>query len=357
VIEDGESAGAIHPSLDPALNGGVAVDRLGSPDAATTVAAGAGQLRDPFEYGEILRALGLDLTDHEIAVRWYREQAIGHLVPFPSREVTVPGDVLPEGFEAWELGGELSDIDWTQTVFRSPAVIPGVTTLRRVHGTSDDAPPRRQALHLDLYVDSSGSMPNPQRLVSYPALAGAVLVLSALRAGGRVQVTLWSGAQQWETTGGFTEDATEALRILTGHIGGSTAFPLHMLRRTYLGDAGPPPPKSGTYVGDVPHARNAPRPWAGHPTHIAVLSDSGVDTINQVDDLGNPGRDVAHRALAAAGGGGTLILDMAWKSEAVDSLAELGFVIERVDDLAGLVDAARRFARRTYGPPATERPR
>ena len=43
-----------------------------------------------------------------------------------------------------------------------------------------------QPLDLDLYVDCSGSMPNPQVNVSYLTLAGAIVALSALRAGARV---------------------------------------------------------------------------------------------------------------------------------------------------------------------------
>ena len=39
--------------------------------------------------------------------------------------------------------------------------------------------------------------------ISYLALAGTILALSALRAGARVQATLWSGAGQFETTAGF----------------------------------------------------------------------------------------------------------------------------------------------------------
>ena len=59
------------------------------------------------------------------------------------------------------------------------------------------------------------------------------MALSALRAGARVQATLWSGAQQFETSGGFIRDEHRILEILTGYIGGSTAFPIHVLRETF----------------------------------------------------------------------------------------------------------------------------
>ena len=56
---------------------------------------------------------------------------------------------------------------------------------------------------LDLYVDSSGSMPDPQLATSYLALAGAIVALSALRAGASVQATLWSGTGQVTVTNGI----------------------------------------------------------------------------------------------------------------------------------------------------------
>src|SRR5205807_2795271 len=120
---------------------------------------------------------------------------------------------------------------------------------------------------LDLYVDCSGSMPNPQVMVSYLALAGAIVALSALRVGARVQATLWSGPRQFETTGGFISEAQQVLRILTGYLGGSTAFPIHLLRETY-----------------------GARRRGARPAHIVVISDDGVDTMFASDELGNKGR-------------------------------------------------------------------
>ena len=40
-----------------------------------------------------------------------------------------------------------------------------------------------EPVDLDLYVDSSGSMPDPQQQVSYPALAGAIVEWRAANGG------------------------------------------------------------------------------------------------------------------------------------------------------------------------------
>src|SRR5260370_9056996 len=195
-IEDGEREGAIHPALDPALSGIEAEDAkqadrvTGPPVDAQRPIGSTRQYREPFEYRQILRALGLDLSDHEIAIRYYRELAGPHLVRFPSRPTPKAGDVLPEGLEPWDLGAPLEDADWNESVLISPHVVPGMTTVQRVWGRDEDTRPVQEPLDLDLYVDSAGSMPDPQATLSFVAVHGVIVALSALRAGSRVQVTL-----------------------------------------------------------------------------------------------------------------------------------------------------------------------
>ena len=333
-VDGDEAAGAIHPALDPALNGlgeggggDGSAEGVGAPVPAMGSDGGAGQRREPFEYGEILRALGLDLTGHEVAVRYYRELAQPHLIPFPSRDQPVHGETLPEGYRQWAAGEPLEDIDWVQSVLTSPVVVPGVTTVQRVHGVDDTVPPKPVPLHLDLYVDCSGSMPNPQLRLSYPALAGTVLVLSALRAGAKVQATLWSGARQFQTTQRFTDDRDTILRVVLGYLGGGTAFPLHVLRDTY-----------------------ADRTEHDPPVHVVVLSDSGITTIFQDDEHGTPGAEVQADALRAARGGGTWVLELrpGFGLPKREESEALGWRIEEVSDLEGMVAFSRRFARQTY---------
>src|SRR3569623_438617 len=114
-------------------------------------------------------------------------------------------------------------------------------------------------------------MPNPQHATSFITLAGAIIALSALRAGSRVQATLWSGAGQFETTGGIIGDWKPVLNILTGYLGGGTAFPIHMLRDTYLVN----------------------RPASARSVHILVLSDEGVNTLFANDERGRSGWEIS----------------------------------------------------------------
>jgi hypothetical protein len=190
------------------------------------------------------------------------------------------------------------------------------------------ADPEKRPIDLDLYVDCTGSMPNPQRMFSPVALAGAIIALSALRVGSAAQATLWSGARHFQTTGGFIRDAVEVLRVLTGYIGGATAFPIHLLRDTY-----------------------ANRTLTHRAVHLLIVSDDGVTTMFDKDERNNSGWDVSAAALAAARGGGTMVLNLwnDWKQdEALVRAHEQGWDIHVVRTLDDLLPFAREFSRRHY---------
>ncbi|MFZ5481646.1 MAG: VWA domain-containing protein [Myxococcota bacterium] len=278
--------------------------------------------RTPWEYGKLLETLGAKVTAREATARWYRERALPNLVPFPERPAPRAVEPLAEGYEGWAIGDELEALDVMGSVTLAPRMIPGVTTVRRVYGESPGEDPKKLPVDLDLYVDSSGSMPNPAVEVSYLALAGAILALSALRAGARVQATLWSGPGQIETTRGFVADEKRLLEVVTGSICGSTAFPVGLLRDT--------------------HAARKP---SDPPVHVVVISDDGADTILA------EGEGVVRDVLDKARGGGTMVLNMAnyQRWAAADPLLEMGWRIHTVRDWAELVAFARAFARETWG--------
>ena len=123
-------------------------------------------------------------------------------------------------------------------------------------------------------------------------------------------------------------DESQILTVLTGYIGGGTAFPLHILRKTYLEE---PLPKK--------------------KVHILVISDDGVDTILQNDELGTSGADIARRALEVASGGGTFALQLYHGWEQNPRLKEankLGFSMHPVSSALELTEFARRFVQENY---------
>ncbi|OON62714.1 hypothetical protein B0920_04525 [Massilia sp. KIM] len=330
-----------HPVHDPRVTGEDAAAPAPGPGHP---AQPVGQAREPFEYGEILKAAGIALDDHEIAVRYYRERALPHLVPLRAKATARELEPQPAGVEPWELGQPLEDIDWLHSLALSPRPVPGLTTVRRQF--EHDASRERQPVpvDLDIYVDSSGSMPNPQQRVSYLALAGAIIALSALRAGAAVQATLWSGKRQVLGTKGFVNHGDDILRVLTGFFGGATCFPIHRLRDTY---------REGLVLR--------------RPVHILMISDDGITTMFGQDERGNSGWDVAARALRIGAAGGTMALNLRedWASAGNPSRGsptrdllrardEQGWDIHAVADMAQLITFARAFSRRHYGRPAPQ---
>ncbi len=338
-IDEGEIEGAIHPSLDPALaDEGDSIVNSDNDHASLKPQAGGASIatsqhREPFEYGAILKALGLNLDDHEIAIRYYHERAMPYLIKYPSRIMPEGTEPLPEGLESWDIGSALDQADWIESIFVSPRIIPGLTTVQRVWGTSQGSLPERQPLDLDLYIDSSLSMPNPQVNVSYLALAASIVAMSALRAGARVQATLWSGANEFQTTGGFINDEHTIIGIITGYLGGSTAFPIHMLRDTYQN-----------------------RKPSDRAVTILIISDDGVTTIYDKDEQNASGRSIALLALKKARGGGTMALNLydGWDKPAAKDKNDLlnlrkdGWDLQRLHNWTELTEFAHRFSTITY---------
>lgn len=326
--DPGEAGDAVHPSNDPAVTGTQGEDTEGDAPSQPAAPGGSrGQRREPFEYGEILKAAGVQLTDQQIAARYYREQALPHLVRFPAQMQTRSSEPQIEGLESWEMGDPLDEIDWPSSLTQSPRPIPGVTTVRRVYGEEPGQAQKIDPIDLDLYVDSSGSMPNPQQSVSYLTLAGAIIALSALRVGARVQATLWSGKHQVLTTNGFVRQEDEILAVLTGYFGGGTQFPIHKLRDTY-----------------------ANRPKDARAVHILQISDDGISTMFGEDERGRSGWDIAAHALQAGRAGGTMALNL-WaghKAEWRERAEAQGWMIEAIGSFDQLIDFARAFARRHY---------
>jgi len=330
-MDDSEVTGAIHPAEDPDLTG-LNADAPGraerpKPGAGAAVRGGHKQrYRDPDKYVDLLKALGVDLPEQDLVARYYRERALPHLIPFPAREVREALDPLPESLDVWDVGSPLTDVDWVETVVRSPRVIPGVTTLQRVYGTSEGGQPERVPVDLYLGVDCSGSMSNPRYALSYPVLAGTIITLSALRAGAKVMTCL-SGETpgRYSQTDGFIRRERDILHVLTGYLGTGYSFGIGRLHETFV--QGEPPKR---------------------PTHILIVSDS--DWFYMLKNV-TGGWDIARRAAEVAGGGATACLELPARvhyAADIAGLRDCGWDVHLVPDMASVVAFARAFSKLKY---------
>lgn len=345
-IDEGELTGAIHPADDPALSGVEQSEPLpdegGEPrKAGETGRKTAKTYRQPIEYAEVLQAAGVDLDPAEVTARYYRERAIPHLIPFPLRKLPLASDPLPEGLDVWDIGTSIEQVDWFSTLLASPQVIPGVTTRERQMGTSPGTEPETIPVDLYLGVDCSGSMGNPAHRLSYPVLAGAIIALSALRAGSRVKVVLSGEPGQTVSTPGFERNATTVLKTLTSYLGTGTSFGIHRLAETFPAGA------KGSDRGKL------------RPIHILVVSDNDMFSMLDSTSKGQSGWHVAEHALKCAGGGGTFVLELpeqvrssTWSQNTsgyLQHMEQIGWQVSIVSSMEELVDFARQFARGQFG--------
>lgn len=174
---------------------------------------------------DALSRLGDLATPDVVALSLYRSSADKADLVIPAS--TEPGEpFVPGPHTSWDLGDDLDAVDWIGTIARTgQRPIPGVTTVARTFLPDDPRPGDREAPWVEIYVDSSGSMPNPVSTFSHQIEAGFVLVRAATRAGGRVRVLQYSAEGQRKVMKDFTRSSLPAEQALLQYIGGGTDFP------------------------------------------------------------------------------------------------------------------------------------
>ena len=345
-IDDDELTGAIHPADDPELSGVESSDE--SPDASTskgepeqTGKKTAKNYRQPIEYAEVLKAAGANIDPADVTARYYRERAIPYLIPFPARKLPQATDPLPESLDVWDVSSPLEQIDWLGTLLNSPHVVPGVTTRARQFGTSPGQQPETIPVDLYLGVDCSGSMGNPAQHLSYPVLAGAIIALSALRAGSRVKVVLSGEPGQTISTAGFERNSATVLKTLTSYLGTGYSFGIHRLAETF---------DSSLHQSMLVKLR---------PVHMLIVSDNDMFSMLDSRSAGRRGWDVAREGLGVAGGGGTFVLELPehvrspqWSQNTagyLDRIRALGWNVSSVSSMEELTEFARQFSCGRFG--------
>jgi hypothetical protein len=339
-IDDDEQTGAIHPAEDAELAG---LDPIELGDAGSAPRGRVpGELsgrksiknyRSPFEYAEILKAAGVNLSEREMSVRYYRERAVPYLIPFPAQLHQTATEPIPEGLDLWEPSSDIQQIDWFSTLVASPEVIPGVTTRERIQAAAPGREPLKIPMNLYLGVDCSGSMGDPAYQLSYPVLAGTVITLSALRAGAFVKVVLSGEPGRSISTDGFIRQQPEILKTMLNYLGTGYSFGIHRLAETF-----------------------GPEFRLERPTHILIVSDYDMFAMLNEKGNGRLGWEVAQEAARYCGGGATYVLQLPGYDQGrqkqfgpqIQRMQDDGWNVHLVNSMEELLVFAREFSRLQY---------
>ena len=304
-----------------------------APAAGREAASGRkARFRDPSAWTELMKSVGVRLSDADLVVQYYRELARSFSIRFPPVLAPDATDTIPEGLVPWEPGSSTSRIDWPATLARSPVVIPGLTTVEREDAPDSPSTPGARPPDLYVGVDCSGSMFDPAKVVSYPVLAAVVLAKAALAAGARVMATLSGEPGRYASTNGFVRHEHEVLTVLTSYLGTGYAFGAERLRETFV-----------------------TKPTFRPPVRLFLVTDSDFFTM-----LGatTGGWELASEVVSAAGGGAVAALDRSTGPShrgQIARLAACGWQVRPVSTAEDLVALARAVGRDLYAPASRRR--
>jgi len=156
----------------------------------------------------------------------YKRLVDEHILKLPAQEPP-PEPFLPSIPEDWEWGDSPRLIDWTATVV-SQGPLAGLRPQKRDQLPDEPSPREGKFPEVEVYLDTSGSMPNPSLALNTMTLAAQILAASALRKGGKVRAVIYSAGpplvSQWMS------DEETARRFLLHYAGGGTDYPFDVLK-------------------------------------------------------------------------------------------------------------------------------
>jgi hypothetical protein len=166
----------------------------------------------------------------EVMAAYYRCEAERYLLR-PPPQLIFGEATTPTTLEEWEPGDPLREVDWPATLTQLGPILGAAAPLKRQRVAEAEGweVPLWQP-RLEIYLDVSGSMPDPRWCRNAMTLAALILATGAIRAGGWARAALYSGAPVlfWE----WCRSERELSRFLMHYVGGGTEFPFDLLERS-----------------------------------------------------------------------------------------------------------------------------
>ena len=244
----------------------------------------SGTIRSLPEYQDLMQRMGIADNIGEATIDYYLDLARQYAVQFPS----VPrhhGSEIMEGVADWDPSMDpLERLDMVLTI-QSGIVIPGITTVQREWVEGQDIKETIEPPDLMLYVDASGSMPNPSEELSPLVLAATIAMESALNAGKQVRACSYETQANYSAMEGMSDNQSEIMKHLVHHKTkySSTEFPFQDLVNIY-------------------------HQYQNEPVHLVVVSDDDFLHNLKLSFNGKTGLQLLLETLASRNGGGTLFL-------------------------------------------------
>lgn len=171
-----------------------------------------------------------DAWTREAVGAWYRREAERWMPDMPAGKGMID-PVVPVACTDWEPGMSLGRVDWAATLRARGARLGRAAPMVRQHEGED--PGHTPAVvwpKLELWVDVSGSMPDPSRQLNAMTLSATVLLLAASRAGAACRVCLF-GDRLLEDHD-WTRSEVRLCEQVVGYQGASTRVPFWRMRES-----------------------------------------------------------------------------------------------------------------------------
>ena len=220
---------------------------------------------------------------------------------------------MPTTLEDWEPGDPARDIDWLATLLgRGHELGPAMPVKRSLVAEYEGPDVPLWQPRIEIYLDVSGSMPDPRTTRNAMTLAAQILILAAIRAGGWARALLYSSATSITGGGAAPRPSCPASSCTTSAAGPSS--PSTSSRRRWRSAAGTsrsawssPTPTSTPTTGPIPRTgavfaeavRASPRAvlllHRPLPESVAAYRSAGATVVEvpQMDDFPRMAVDLA----------------------------------------------------------------
>lgn len=185
-------------------------------------------------YRTLQRALqgvpGSDTRQLKIAAdRYYRKLIDRHIEVLPrGLGEDRPEAIIPSVLENWNSGDELNEIDWLESVSRLGEAAPLQLLRRDLIADDVAAIPGTERPYFEIYLDTSGSMPNPLHDTNMMTLAALILSVHCIRQGGQVRGVIYSSGPSFHSH--WMQAENRAREFFLQYVGGGTEFPFMKLK-------------------------------------------------------------------------------------------------------------------------------